>query len=273
MMNQNNLEYLQKSLDYLGFGTKLNASLEAALIQGELYFSIGVNQRYIPAEFQSQREKEFDHMHFELKFNRSKNGEVYFLNVMESSLVRFNDPTPKVKSFVMDQQNRISALQAYKLLCGLSFQKPTMVLDTDDVEGKRYTKIDLWYKLDFNAVDKQGEPSLKWFFPEHGFDLEKELAKFSFPDLKDLDKRESVIKALRYGNLISLIINDSGLHTQVYVSANPENKTLNIYNQQMFIRPIRGMIDQENPPLQHQGATTTETLNITAQSSSNSFKR
>ena len=31
-MNQNNLEYLQKSLDYLGFGTKLNASLEAALI-------------------------------------------------------------------------------------------------------------------------------------------------------------------------------------------------------------------------------------------------
>ncbi|RZJ82535.1 MAG: hypothetical protein EOO20_24390, partial [Chryseobacterium sp.] len=156
-MNQNNLEYLQKRLDYLGFGTKLNAALENAISKGEQFFSIGINQRYIPAEFRSQVEKKFDNMHFELKFNRSKNGEVYFLNAMETSLLRYNASEPIVKKFVLDQQNRMSALQSYKLLCGLSFEKPTLILDTENLESKQYKKIDLWYKLNFNAVDKLGE--------------------------------------------------------------------------------------------------------------------
>ncbi|RZJ82675.1 MAG: hypothetical protein EOO20_24170 [Chryseobacterium sp.] len=232
-MNQNNLEYLQKSLDYLGFGTKLNAALENAISKGEQFFSIGINQRYIPAEFRSQVEKKFDDMHFELKFNRSKNGEVYFLNAMDTSLLRYNATEPIVKKFVLDQQNRMSALQSYKLLCGLSFEKPTLILDTDDPESKQYKKIDLWYKLNFNAVDKLGEHPIKWFFPQHGYDLEQSFSRFPFLELTDADLRESAIKALRYGNLISLPMEIDGKRQEVYISAEPEDKTLNIYDQQM----------------------------------------
>ncbi|WP_231426471.1 hypothetical protein [Pedobacter sp. Leaf250] len=232
-MNQNNLEYLQKSLDYLGFGTKLNAALECAILKGEQFFSIGINQRYIPAEFRSQVEKKVDDMHFELKFNRSKNGEVYFLNAMETSLLRYNATEPIMKNFVLDQQNRMSALQSYKLLCGLSFEKPTLILDTDDPESKQYKKIDLWYKLNFNAVDKLGEHPIKWFFPQHGYDLEQSFNKFPFLELTDTDLRESAIKALRYGNLISLPMEIDGKRQEVYISADPEQKTLNIFDQQM----------------------------------------
>ncbi|MCX2476332.1 hypothetical protein OQZ33_18505 [Pedobacter sp. MC2016-05] len=232
-MNQNNLEYLQKSLDYLGFGTKLNAALENAISKGEQFFSIGINQRYIPAEFRSQVEKKFDDMHFELKFNRSKNGEVYFLNAMETSLLRYNATEPIVKKFVLDQQNRMSALQSYKLLCGLSFEKPTLILDTDDPGSKQYKKIDLWYKLNFNAVDKLGEHPIKWFFPKHGYDLEQSFSRFPFLELTDNDLRESAIKALRYGNLISLPMEIDGKRQEVYISAEPEDKTLNIYDQKM----------------------------------------
>ncbi len=273
MMNPNNLEYLQKRLDYIGFGTKLNAALEAALIKNEPYFSIGVSQRYIPAEFRSQAEQAFDHMHFELKFNRSKNGDVYYLNLMESSLLRAKETNPRVKSFVMDQQNRISALQAYKLLCGLSFQKPTMVLATDDVEGKQYQKLDLWYKLDFHALDKQGEPSMKWFFPEHGFDLEREVAKFPFSELDDLAKRESIIKALRYGNLISLTIQDSGILKPVYVSANPERKTLDIYDQQMVLLPVGPILNPAPDAIVPTGTPTTATQKTIDPPSSTGLKR
>jgi len=233
-MDENNYEYLKKTLDYLGFGTHLNQVLAEAINKQDISFSIGFNQRYIPAEFKSNPSAGVDQMHFELRFNRSKTSEVYFLNAMEAKLTRYNNSLPIEKRFELDSQNRISALQAYKLLCGQSFQKDIFVQDLDDLQGNKSKRVPVWHKLDLKVTDKDGQHPMKLFFPEYGFDLVKTFDRYPIVDLQDAEKREAAIKALLYGNLISLKMEIEGKSTQVYLSADPEFKSLNVYNEHML---------------------------------------
>jgi len=232
-MDTNNFEYLKKSLDFLGFGTHLNKVLEEGIAKQSPSFSIGFNQRYIPSEFKSNPTQGVDQMHFELRFNKSKTSEVYFLNAMDAKLIRYDNPVAIQKRFEMDNHNRISALQSYKLLCGQSFQKDIFVQDLDDLDGNKSKRIPVWHKLDLKVTDKDGEHPMKFFFPEYGFDLALTLDRYPILDMQDTEKRESVIKALRFGNLISLKMEVEGKTIPVYLSADPEFKCLNVYNEHM----------------------------------------
>ncbi|MDN3586173.1 hypothetical protein QWY86_05815 [Pedobacter aquatilis] len=236
-MDENNYEYLKKSLDYLGFGTHLNQVLAEAINRQDVSFSIGFNQRYIPAEFKSDPKRGIDQMHFELRFNRSKMGEAYFLNAMEAKLTRYNSVEPVQKRFELDSRNRISALQAYKLLCGQSFQKDIFVLDLNDVEENKNKRISVWHKLDLKVTDKDGQHPMKLFFPEYGFDLAKTFDRYPIAEMQDMEKREAAIKALLFGNLISLNMELEGKVTSVYLSADPEFKALKVYDEHMI--PVR----------------------------------
>lgn len=236
-MDDKNFEYLKKSLDYLGFGTHLNQVLMEGINKQSISFSIGFNQRYIPSEFKSNPNEGVDQMHFEIYLNKSKTSEVYFLNSMEAKLTRYNSSVPIQKTFELDKQNRISALQAYKLLCGQSFQKDIFVLDLDDLEGNKNKRVPVWHKLDLKVTDKDGEHPMKLFFPEYGFDLEKTFNRYPIADMQDSEKREAAVKALKFGNLISLKMEVEGKTMPVYLSADPEYKALNVYNESM--QPIR----------------------------------
>ncbi|WP_231490296.1 hypothetical protein [Pedobacter sp. Leaf170] len=236
-MDENNYEYLKKSLDYLGFGTHLNQVLHEAIRKQDISFSIGFNQRYIPSEFKSDPNRGVDQMHFELRFNRSKTGDAYFLNAMEAKLTRYNATEPIQKRFELDSRNRISALQAYKLLCGQSFRKDIFVLDLNDLQENKNKRVAVWHKLDLKVTNKDGEHPMKLFFPEYGFDLEKTFNRYPFADLQDSDKREAAIKALLFGNLISLKMVLDGKTVPVYLSADPEFKILNLYDEHM--QPVK----------------------------------
>lgn len=252
-MDENNYEYLKKSLDYLGFGTHLNQVLAQAIDRKEISFSIGFNQRYIPAELKSDPNRGVDQMHFELRFNRSKTADTYFLNAMDAKLSRYDNSEPVQKRFELDNKNRISALQAYKLLCGQSFQKDIFVLDLDQVDANKNRRVSVWHKLDLKVTDKDGQHPMKLFFPEYGFNLEKTFDKYPIADLQDAEKREAAIKALLYGNLISLKMELAGKAVPVYLSADPEFKCLNVYNAEMH--PLKNeqifpgiAINQNLPP-------------------------
>lgn len=200
-------------------------------------FSIGFNQRYIPSEFKSNPSQGVDKMHFEIYLNKSKTSDVYFLTSMEAKLIRYNSNDPIQKTFELDKQNRISALQAYKLLCGQSFQKDIFVLDLDDLQENKNKKVAVWHKLDLKVTDRDGEHPMKLFFPEYGFDLEKSFDRYPIADMQDSEKRDAAIKALKFGNLISLKMEVEGKIVPVYLSADPEYKSLNVYDQSM--QPIR----------------------------------
>lgn len=153
---------------------------------------------------------------------------------MEAKLTRYNNSLPIEKRFELDSQNRISALHAYKLLCGQSFQKELFVQDLDDLQGNKSKIVPVSHKLDLKVTDKDGQHPMKLFFPEYGFDLAKTFDRYPIVDLQGAEKREAAIKALLYGNLISLKMEIEGKSTQVYLSADPEFKSLNVYNEHML---------------------------------------
>ena len=127
----------------------------------------------------------------------------------------------------------MTALQCYKLMCGLSLQKDIFVKDLDNLEKDSRKRVTVWFKLDLRVTDKSGEHPLKWFFPEYGFNLQQTVDKYPFLDFQDGEKKMASIKALSYGNLISLSMELDGKKIPVYVSANPELKRLDVFNTEM----------------------------------------
>jgi len=232
-MNQNNLEYLQKSLDYLGFGTKLNEVLESAIYRQLEKFSLGINQRYIPGEFRSDPGKGIDQLHFDLNFSKAKETDVYFLNSYDVTLTRYNDSPPVSQRFELERDNRMTALQSYKLLCGLSLQKEIYVKNTSGTTTSDREKVAVWFRLDLSVSGNNGNHPLNKFFPGYGYDLEKAIEKYPFRGLDDPEKKDAVTRALRYGNLVELSLDISAKEQPVYVAANPRLKTLDIYSKDM----------------------------------------
>lgn len=236
-MNQNNLEYLQKTLDYLGFGTRLHEVLESAVYRQLEKFSLGINQRYIPGEFRSDPSQGVDQMRFELNFSKAKEGEVYFLNSYDASLKRYNSVEPVSQRFELERDNRMTALQSYKLLCGYSLEKKIFVKNnTGSDEGERH-KVPVWFRLDLLVTGNSGNHPLNKFFPGYGYDLDAAIAKYPFNGLEDPEKKAAVTRALRYGNLVQLSLNIEGKQELIYTAANARAKTLDIYSRGM--QPLR----------------------------------
>jgi len=236
-MDQNNLQYLQKMLDHLGFGTRLNAVVEGAIYKKPESFTIGLNQKYIPAEFRSDPGKGVDMMHFDLQFNKSRETDAYFLNGFEASLKRYNTNQSVSKMFDIEKHHRMTALQSYKLLCGLSLQKDIFLRDLSHSNQDTLERIPVWFSLDLQVTNERGNHPLNRFYPGYGFDLESTVDRYNFKGLEDQQKRKAVIKALKYGNLIELSLELAGKVQPVYLSANPAMKSLNIYSKEM--QPIR----------------------------------
>lgn len=237
-MDQNNLEYLQKTLDYLGFGTRLNEVLSSAIYRELESFSLGINQRYIPAEFRSDPTKMIDQAHFQLNFSRSGETGMYFLNTYQLTLKRYNAEEPIQQTFDLEKHHRISALQAYRLTCGLSLEKEILQKREagDDAIPQR---IPVWLKLDLSVNDDKGNHPLMRFYPGYGYDLRTTVDNFAFLGLEDPEKKDAVIKALRFGNLIELSLAKENGSQQVYVAANPKLKTLDLYS--MNMQPIKDL--------------------------------
>ncbi|RQO71533.1 hypothetical protein DBR40_17190 [Pedobacter sp. KBW01] len=224
-------------LDHLGFGTRLNSVLESAIYKKPEAFTIGLNQKYIPAEFRSDPSKGIDMMHFDLQFNKSRETDAYFLNGFEASLKRYNTDQSVSKIFDIEKHHRMTALQSYKLLCGLSLQKDIFLRDLTHSTGDTLERIPVWFSLDLQVTNERGNHPLNRFYPGYGFDLEATVDRYNFKGLEDKQKRESVIRALKYGNLIELPLELEGKTQPVYLCANPEMKTLNIYSKEM--QPIK----------------------------------
>jgi len=236
-MNQNNLQYLQKMLDHLGFGTRLNAVLEGAIYKKPESFTIGLNQKYIPAEFRSDPAKGVDMMHFDLQFNKSRETDAYFLNGFEATLKRYNTDQSISKIFDIEKHHRMTALQSYKLLCGLSLQKDIFLRDLTHSSGDTLERIPVWFSLDLQVTNERGNHPLNRFYPGYGFDLEATVDRYNFKGLEDVQKRDAVIRALKYGNLIELPLELDGKIQPVYLAANPEMKCLNVYSKDM--QPVK----------------------------------
>lgn len=242
-MNDKNFEYLKNLLSNLGFGTRLNYVLEKALKQDLTLFTLGVNDYRTPPGTKHLTAPAKDQVRYELNFNKSKTADATFMNDMKVILHRAGELMPRVHTFDLERDHRITALQAYKLLSGQSFEKSVLykpLAEQDQKDQIKGEKKNVWFKLNLDITDAYGHHPLSKFQPEYGFDPDKALSKYLIEGLDNASIKEQLIKELRNGNVASDHMHLFDMVLPVYLAANPQFRTIDIYDLNM--QPI---LDQQ----------------------------
>ena len=212
-MNEVNVNYLKDNIKYLGFGEKGHDLLEANIREGKMAFQL---------EFYSEiNKKKFEAI---LQFRRSDTTDMYFLNSYKAALER-NDGKWVEQTFYLEKGRGITAKEAYNLLEGRSVQKE---LSTKD--GVEYKA---WLQLDFSQKDKHDNHVVKQFHEKYGYDLEATLRKYPLQELDGGEKQKALIHSLHKGNIQSVTMEVGGQPQKLFIEANPQFKTINLYSESM----------------------------------------
>lgn len=212
-MNQKNLEFLKDQLKYTGFGETFDQDLKEKMLKGD-------------TEFKLMKEGVYgvDSMTAVLNFKKSDQSDMYFFNSYDVTLKKENSKEGLEQTFYINKDSSsITLKEAYNLMEGRSVNK-----DLKTKEGEVYNS---WIKMDFKeAADSNGNFKLNHYHQNYGYDLEASLAKHSIKELETPKYKEDLLNSLKKGNLQSVTFVVGGVESKMHVEANPQFKTLNVYD-------------------------------------------
>ncbi len=211
-MNQQNLDYLKDNLKYMGFGDKLNQQLEKNIQQGFPEFVLKQETEYGKLKLESN-----------LHFRKSDQTDLYFFNRHDASLKHPTDNTrDQQQSFYVNKGHGVTLKEAYNLLDGRAVYKELV-----NKEGEKYQA---WMQLDFNQKDPNGNNKIKQYHENYGFDLKAQLQQFPIKELGDEQQKQRLEMAMQKGNLQAVTLVKEGKEERLFIEANPQYKTLNVYD-------------------------------------------
>jgi len=212
-MNKENVSYLKDSLKYLGFGEKMQPELEQRMSEGQ-------------AEFRLQFDSTVNGKSFNaiLNFRKADNSDMYFLNSYTAKLDRGIKENIE-QTFYLNKGKGITGKEAFNLLDGRSVFK-----ELTNKEGIAYHA---WVQLDPNTKDKNGNHILKHYHTNYGYEMGKSLAALPVKELGNDEERMKLIKSLEKGNLQAVTFERNGKEERMFIEANPQYKTLNLYDGDM----------------------------------------
>jgi hypothetical protein len=101
-----------------------------------------------------------------------------------------------------------------------------------DLKNKEGESYNCWLKIDFKQSDN-GNFKLNQYHQNYGYDLEASLAKHSIKELNTPQYKEDLLNSLKKGNLQSATFVVSGVESKMFVEANPQFKTVNVYDENL----------------------------------------
>ncbi|KIQ20280.1 hypothetical protein RT99_14160 [Flavobacterium sp. MEB061] len=218
-MNEKNLEYLKDQLKYTGFGETFDAELRENIMKGDKDFKImhtGIMNNGLPNK---------DTLTVELNFKRSEQTDMYFFNSYHVNLQKEENKPGLEQTFYINKDSAsITMKEAYNLMEGRSVNK-----DLKNKEGESYN---CWLKIDFKQSDN-GNFKLNQYHQNYGYDLEASLAKHSIKELNTPQYKEDLLNSLKKGNLQSATFVVGGTESKMFVEANPQFKTVNVYDENL----------------------------------------
>lgn len=213
-MNQKNFEYLRDQVKYTGFGEGLENDLKLKIEEGKQDFRL-----------QYQTQYGTDSVNAVLNFSQSKQSDMYFFNSYQVSVEKENNPEKMEQMFYINKGSNITLKEAYNLMEGRSVNK-----DLTNKEGQVYNA---WVQMDFKQSDDNGNFKLKHYHQNYGYDLERVLSKHPIKELGNDEYKSNLMDSLKKGNLQSATFQISGTEQKQYIEANPQFKTINIYDSNM----------------------------------------
>ena len=213
-MNDKNLDYLSKQLQYTGFGESLHEKLKEQLQKGDKEFALP----FIP-EFAKENSA------VTLQFKKSETQDNYFFNRYSVHVKTPDYPDAIKQTFYLNQgQDNITLKEAYNLLHGRAVHK-----EMTPKEGEKYMA---WVQLDFKNTEPNGNYKVKQFHQNYGFDLDATLLQKSIKELHIPEQRERLIASLERGNRQLVTFAENGKEVKAFIEAAPQFKSLNYYNEQ-----------------------------------------
>ena len=213
-MNTENLLFLTDNLKFLGFG-------EGVHIKDQL-------EEYIfheTKEFQLQMDSFYDDdykMETTLYFRKADKADLYFFNKYEAVLRKAEAPErDRKQTFYISKGSGVTLKEAYNLLQGRAVNKNLI-----GVEGDRYNA---WIQLNFDEMTPSHNYRMKQFGERYGYDLEQVLKNYPIRELATDESRAALLKALKRGNLQPVHFVKPNKVEKMFIEANPQFKTINIY--------------------------------------------
>ena len=209
-MNEQNLEYLKDNLKYMGFGEKLYEALENKVKEGKDAFQLNLQTEVNKKPFEAV-----------LNFRKSDSSDMYFFNNYTASLERSNGE--KISQlFYLSNGKGVTAKEAYNLLDGRAVHKE--LTNKDNVPYKA------WLQLDFDSKDKNNNYEVKQYHQNYGFDLKGAVEKLPLKELGNEEGKNNLIRSLEKGNVQSVTFEKAGISEKMFIEANPQYKTINVYD-------------------------------------------
>lgn len=214
VMNQKNFEYLRDQVKYTGFGEGLENDLKQKIQEGNPEFKLAYETKYGN-----------DTVNATLNFSQSKQSDMYFFNSYQVNVQKENSAETMDQTFYINKGNNITLKEAYNLMEGRSVNK-----DLTNKEGQVYNA---WVQMDFKQSDDNGNFKLKHYHENYGYDLEAVLSKHPIRELSNEEYKSNLMDSLKKGNLQSATFQINGADQKQYIEANPQFKTINIYDSAM----------------------------------------
>lgn len=234
-MNQQNFDYLKDSLKYLGFGEGLAEKLREQMAKGEpnfqLTFETEINRKAFAAV---------------INFRKSDTTDHYFVNSYHATLGR-KDGEITDQAFYLNKGKGITAKEAFNLLDGRSVYK--------ELTNKEGQSFHAWIQLDFEKRDKNNNHEVRQYHEKYGYDLREALSKFAIVELAHPDKAAALMHSLEKGNLQAVGIQGEGPVTKLFVEANPQYKSVTLYDDQLRRVPKEGLEQYKAPEVGNKVAT------------------
>ncbi len=211
-MNTRNLEFMEQGLKNLGFGDKMNMELAKNMNEGN-------------AEFQLRSDATYgrDTMSAILSFRKSDQHDMYFFNKYEATVKKNNEQV--AQTFYIEKNRGVTQKEAYNLLSGRAVNK-----DLVNKEGEKYNA---WIQLDFSQKDKYGNYPIKQYHANYGYDLAQAVAKHPVKELSDPEQKDKLMNSLEKGNVQSVTFSKDGKEEKMFIEANPQYKTVNVFDGHM----------------------------------------
>ncbi len=199
---QNN-QMLHSQLQRAGF-SGLSKKIEEQIKQGQPQFAV-------PVSYYINDKERLDH---QLSFVKDQSGQYRFEGYKTNLHNEAKPEEQREQFFSMRTGYNVNAMEAYNLLAGRAIQK----------EGT-------WMQLDMNDKDPHGNFRIKEFYSGYGYDLEKTLQQLPLKELLNKNDADKVRDVLRQGNRQSVSFIKDGNEQRYYIEANPQFKSLNIYDE------------------------------------------
>ena len=99
--------------------------------------------------------------------------------------------------------------------------------------------------MDFKEADTNGNFKLNQYHQNYGYDLENALSKYPIKELETPKYKEDLMDSIKKGNRQSVTFLKDGNEIKQYVEANPQFKTINIYDANMTRIDNRQYMDEK----------------------------